>query len=76
MPRCEGWRRHGSAFTIGGTPRWVQCDADATVLVTMRRDGQAATQEIPACDECWAEALNTPGIVVVDAKPIHKAKGD
>ncbi len=66
-PRCEGFRRYGGAFTLGPV-RWEQCRETATVMLTVKQDGE--TQTLPACPTCWEEARNTKGITVTDAKPI------
>jgi hypothetical protein len=66
-PRCEGFRRHGGAFSLGPVT-WEQCCETATVLLTVTQDGE--TQTLPACPTCWEEARNTKGITVTDAKPI------
>jgi len=67
IPRCEGWRRHGGAFTFGPV-KWVQCPESATVMLTVKQAGEK--QKLPACPKCWQEARNTKGIVVLDAEPI------
>lgn len=63
--QCEGWRRHGGAFTLG-LPRWVQCENDACVILTVK---QEETEDMPACMECWNEAKEA-GIEIVKAEPI------
>lgn len=67
--RCDGWRRHGGAFTIG-RPVWSQCENDATVLLTIEQEGKVLTDS-PACAECWAEGIER-GIKQLSAKPITK----
>lgn len=71
-PRCEGFRRYGSAFSLGPVT-WVQCCETATVMLTVKQDGE--TQMLPACPTCWEEARNTKGITVTDAKPIAANAG-
>jgi len=70
MPQCEGYRRHGGAFTLGPV-RWEQCSNDATVMLHLIQDGKEKT--FPACPVCWNEALENGDqwkIKVLNAKPI------
>ena len=67
MPRCEGYRRIGGAFTLG-PPKWEQCKADATVKLTLVQDSQQ--QVMPACHTCWNEAIQGDKIRVLEVKPI------
>ena len=53
--RCEGWRRSGGAFTLG-LPQWVQCENDATVMLTIEQE--KVTETLPACKKCWQEAID------------------
>ena len=48
--------------------RWEQCYEDATVMLTVKQDGQ--TQTFPACPTCWKESLTNDSIEVLEAKPI------
>lgn len=66
-PRCEGWRRHGGAFTFGPV-RWEQCRNDAVVLLTVEQGGEVL-KDSPACAVCWEEGRSR-GIKQLDAKPI------
>jgi len=68
-PRCEGWRRYGGAFTLGPV-KWVQCPESATVMLTVKQEGEKKKQRMPSCQKCWLEACSTKGIAVLDAKPI------
>jgi hypothetical protein len=54
-PRCEGYRRYGGALTIG-LPRWVQCENNAVVLLTVEQDGKIL-ENLPTCLECWDEGV-------------------
>ena len=69
--QCEGFRRYRGAFSLGPV-QWQQCSEIATVILTLKQDGQK--QELPACAECWEEACRTPSIKVISAKPIPKKK--
>lgn len=66
--RCEGMRRHGSAFSLGPV-RWEQCKEEATVrLLLLQKDGEV--EKLPACPKCWQECIDTLGIEVQGAEPI------
>jgi len=65
-PRCEGWRRHGGAFTLGPV-KWEQCPSEATVMLTVKQQGE--TQTMPACNTCWQECIENK-IEIVSAEPI------
>jgi hypothetical protein len=66
--KCEGMRRYGGAFTLG-VPQWVPCENDA--IATLRiLQGNGEPVDIPACEECWKEALTYPGMKIMEAKPI------
>jgi hypothetical protein len=54
LPRCEGMRRYGGAFTFG-LPRWEQCREMATVELWVVQKGSLAS--FPACHKCWEEAI-------------------
>jgi hypothetical protein len=70
IPRCEGYRRYGGAWTLGPV-KWQQCTATATVMLTIKQDGKK--QKLPACPKCWQEARGWKGIIVLDAEPIVAA---
>ena len=65
--RCEGWRRHGGAFTFGPV-KWEQCENDATVMLTVIQDGKQTVQ--PACQECWQEGSDNEKIKVMKVELI------
>lgn len=65
--RCDGWRRHGSAFSLGPIT-WEQCGNDAVVLLTIEQEGKIVNDS-PACAVCWEESRSL-GIKQIDAKPI------
>jgi hypothetical protein len=66
--KCEGWHRHGGAFTLGPVT-WRQCKNEATVLLTVKQDGKTRTW--PACNTCWENARDPQWkITIVDVKPI------
>lgn len=65
--RCEGWHRDGGAFSLGPV-EWKQCKAEGTVMLTLSQDGEI--EELPACQNCWNECLETKGIEVLSSKPI------
>jgi len=48
--QCEGWRR----FTFGPV-KWSHCTDDAIVTLTVTQDEE--TEEMPACQRCWHEAI-------------------
>lgn len=64
--RCEGWRRHGGAFTFGPVT-WKQCENKGIVTLKFK-DGEKV-KTLPACKECWAECLAN-GITIIEARPI------
>jgi len=66
MAQCEGWRRYGGAFSFGPV-KWVQCENEATVLLTVVQKGTEA--EMPACSTCWQEAIDNK-IEIKEAKPL------
>lgn len=63
--RCEGWRRHGGAVTLGPA-RWEQCKTAADVTLTVE---QEKTERMPACIACWSEAKNR-GIKILASEPL------
>jgi len=65
--QCEGWRRRGGAFTMGGRPKWTQCKNDAIVMVEAVQDGK--TEMMPACMTCWEESVER-GIQINKVTPI------
>jgi hypothetical protein len=64
--RCEGWTRRGGAFTLG-KPVWSQCDAEATVMLSVVKDEIAAF--FPACNDCWRTCIERE-IEIVKSEPI------
>lgn len=66
VPRCEGWRRTGGAFTLGPV-RWQQCENTAIVRLTVTQAGE--TEQISACLECWREATGRE-IEILEAVPL------
>lgn len=67
--RCEGWRRRGGAFTMGGLPKWTQCGNDAIVSIEATQDNK--TKSWPACMICWKEAIEY-GIKINEVIPINE----
>ena len=65
--RCEGWRRHGGAFTFGPVT-WEQCEEEGEVMLTVKQDDETTT--LPACKTCWQECIDNEKIEVVSAVPI------
>ena len=65
--RCEGWRRSGGAFSLGPI-EWSQCENDGTVMLKLDQGGEIS--ELPACQHCWTECLETDGIEVLEARPL------
>ena len=74
MPQCEGWRRYGGAFTVGGVPRWEQCKEEAMVMIEFEQTNQGGQEKgtLPACPYCWIEATETKGITIISVTPIKK----
>lgn len=70
--RCEGWTRHGGAFSFGPVT-WSQCENDAIVMLTVRQKNLTTHQveEVtqPACLGCWKTAKEY-GIEVLKAEPL------
>lgn len=64
--RCEGWRRHGGAFTLGPV-KWVQCEAAPIVMLKFEEDHNCKT--LPACNTCWKECI-AAGVKILEVKPI------
>ena len=74
MTRCEGVTRHGGVMTLG-MPYWVQCENEATVIITFKQRpggyGHDITEgTLPACNECWQKALDEEHIEVINVEPI------
>jgi hypothetical protein len=67
MKRCEGWRRHGGAFTFGPV-KWEQCESEGVVMIRFIEDGEERT--LPACMECWQECIQT-GVQIVEVTPME-----
>lgn len=65
--QCEGWRRRGGAFTLGPV-EWKQCANDVVVVLMVLQDGE--TQSVPACTECWHEAIERD-IPISKAVPLN-----
>lgn len=68
--RCEGWHRHGGAFTLGPVT-WEQCEKQATAMLKFKDSDSKKIKTLPACQECWAECLKN-GIKVIKVSPISK----
>lgn len=51
-PRCEGYIRHGGAFSLGPI-RWEQCKRRAIVNLEFREKGKRHLKMLPACAGCW-----------------------
>jgi hypothetical protein len=70
MPKCEGIRRFGGAFTLGPV-RWVRCEEEPIVVLSVLQDKATSPTDFLACKTCWEEALKTSGIKVLPARPIQ-----
>ncbi len=68
--RCEGWTRRGGVFTLGGLPKWSQCENDAVVMLTVE---QEEIEEQPACMDCWNTGIENE-IKILSAVPIQSEK--
>lgn len=66
--RCEGWRRHGGAFTLGPVT-WTQCKNQGIVTLKFQDADSGKVKTLPACRECWTECLAT-GVKIIEARPI------
>lgn len=69
--RCEGWVRHGGAFTLG-LPQWVQCENEPTVLITFidtQDAGKSTKRTLPACQGCWQRVIDAK-LKIISVKPI------
>jgi hypothetical protein len=66
-PQCEGYHRHGGAFTLGPVT-WQRCKEPAIVMLTMMQDGRKV--KLPGCAACWKTATETKGTEVLKATPI------
>ena len=64
--RCEGYTRHGGAFTLGPIT-WVQCKKEAIVNITATQDGK--TETFPMCADCWKKGIDN-GIEILSVVPI------
>jgi hypothetical protein len=67
--QCEGYRRHGNAFSFGPVT-WKRCENNADVELVVVQDEEEST--FPACIVCWDEAIGNDKIQVKDAKPLNK----
>lgn len=67
--RCEGWTRHGGAFTLGPAT-WSQCENDGVVLLRVKQD---KVETLPACTGCWGK-IKEAGIKILSVDPIEGAK--
>lgn len=65
-PRCEGFHRHGGAFTLGPV-KWTQCEQDATVMLEFERDHNV--KKLPACPDCWKKCIENK-INILEATPL------
>lgn len=65
--KCEGWVRHGGAFTFGPV-KWDQCKNEATVKIHFQYDGDIDT--LPGCIECWRRCIDAEDIKVISVWPI------
>ena len=71
MTMCEGFRKHGSMFTLGPIT-WKQCEDEAVVLIEVKQDGVIAS--FPACNTCWKEAISNKGIEIISTVPLDYVK--
>ena len=53
--QCEGWVRHGGAFSFGPV-KWEQCKKKPVVNLTIKRKGEKE-ETLPACKECWNKCI-------------------
>lgn len=67
--RCQGWRRHGGAFTLGPVT-WHQCTNEGITMLTVLQEGEEQT--LPACQTCWQEALCNEAIMIIRIGPMPK----
>ena len=63
--RCEGWRRRGGVFTLGPV-KWSQCENQAVVMLRVKQETE---QKLPACMECWREAVEHE-MDILDSHPL------
>ena len=76
--RCEGWTKHGGAFSLG-RPEWRQCKNDAVIILSGTQSKCNGTNKrerfsMPACMDCWIKAQTTNHMKIKNAIPI-KEKG-
>ena len=64
--RCEGWTRHGGAFTFGPVT-WSQCENDAEVILEVQ---QEEIEKQTACMDCWKKGIKE-GIKIISVEPIN-----
>ena len=50
---------------------WEQCKEEATVMLKVKQDKEKATEQ-PICKTCWEECRETPGIKILDVRPLTK----
>ena len=68
--QCEGWVRHGGAFSFGPTT-WVQCTEIGVVMLTVKQGKTTST--LPACLTCWQKCIDDTEIKIIYVVPIlHK----
>lgn len=67
LPRCEGYRRHGGAFTLGPV-RWAQCINSATMRLRIQQPS-GSTVELPACPVCLQECRENK-LTILDILPV------
>lgn len=67
--RCEGWRRHGGAFTLGPV-HWEQCASQGAVILTISNGKEIKT--LPACKKCWEECIENK-LNIIKVTPIPDA---
>jgi hypothetical protein len=72
--RCEGWVRHGGAFTLGPVT-WEQCPNDATIMLTVvRKKGDKLPPTLPACGSCWQRCIDDTNIKIVKVELIKRPR--
>ena len=71
--RCEGWTRHGGAFTFGPV-YWAQCDNEAIVnirFIDNQRSGKGDERTLPACKDCWQKCIDNH-LEILEVVPIKE----
>ncbi|HRZ19655.1 MAG TPA: hypothetical protein P5136_06380 [Methanofastidiosum sp.] len=68
LTECGGMRRHGGVFSFGPVS-WEMCKNAPVVLLRIEHKDKSR-ENVPACQECWKELIESKVAKILKAEPI------